>query len=178
MKTIRHFRALLLAGVLLLLAGCGMSAEERANLRATNAASGVGGSGERFNVVISGTVELTLVPGFAFIQQLQELDAYQLLLSDGATEYRINFTIPLDLAAGASYPVYGDAEADVSGAVGVGVAGPRREFANFNVRAEGRFTLESAGDRFAGSFDVTLFNVQGEQVRVVGSFADVPLVNR
>lgn len=169
---------IILALTALVLVGCGMSSEERANLRATAAASGVGANGERFDITVTGALEQALVPGFGFYQQIQELNAYQLLMVDGATELRINFTIPLSAQAGTTYPIYGDAgDLDRSG-VGVGLLGKRRDLANYNTNAEGTFTITMLGDRIAGEFNFTVQTFEGATIRVVGVFSDVPLVNQ
>lgn len=46
----------------------------------------------------------------------------------------------------------------------------------FGESVSGSITLETAGDRFSGSFQFTAQNPAGEQITVRGTFRDVPLV--
>ncbi len=165
-------RIALCIAILCLASACDTT--ERDRLRAENRASGVGVNGERFRADVSGDVTTEITPGFAQYYFAQDLGAFQLLLYDGDSMYRVVFLLPATIGEGVySITPLIQQERTIAEPKAM-LAGPR-DLANFSMGASGQLTITHISpSAIAGLFSFSVRNFDAQEVLVVGDFADVP----
>lgn len=165
----------LVAGLFILLVVSACSTAGRDATRTAVAATGVGLNHERFEVTFSGDIdEDSATPGFATYWFMQDTDAYQLLLQDGDSIYRIAFLIPRGVQAG-EHPIVATVlrPQDLVG-INVAVVGEART-APFTVNVSGTLmlTADIGQTPISGSFTFTAENTDEQRITVTGTFTDV-----
>ncbi len=165
----------LVAGLFILLVVSACSAAGRDATRTVVAATGIGLNRERFEVTVTGDIdEDRVTPGFATYWFMQDSDAYQLLLQDGDSDYRVAFLIPRGVQAG-EHPIVATVlrPQDLVG-INVAVVGAART-APFTVNVAGTLTLDAEIGQtpISGSFTFTAENVDAQRITVTGTFTDV-----